>query len=150
MLFWRKKYHHRGSRRSLRISRDVEIDSNACIWTNEQPSSFVALPGGRIVIGPEAFFNCGVWIRAKMLVNIGARCLIGPRVMIMDYDGHELGEERRHGGVCDPVRISDGAWIGAAAIILKGVEIGEGTIVGAGSVVTKSCVAQQNVLNLLE
>jgi len=58
--------------------------------------------------------------------------------MIMDYDGHELDEERRHGGICDPVRISDGAWIGAVAIVLKGVEIGEGTIVGAGSVVTKS------------
>ena len=65
--------------------------------------------------------------------------------MIMDYDGHELDEERRHGGICNPVRIADGAWIGAAAIILKGVEIGEGSIVGAGSVVTKNVSANKVV-----
>ncbi len=36
-----------------------------------------------------------------------------------------------------PIRIGNGAWIGAKAIILKGVTIGEGAIVGAGSVVTR-------------
>ena len=37
-----------------------------------------------------------------------------------------------------PIKICDNAWIGMNAIILKGVEIGEGAIVGAGSVVTKN------------
>lgn len=42
------------------------------------------------------------------------------------------------GGATSPVVIKDGAFIGAHCIILKGVTIGENSIVGAGSVVTKS------------
>ncbi|WP_372739246.1 DapH/DapD/GlmU-related protein [Neptunomonas sp.] len=46
-----------------------------------------------------------------------------------------------HGTVKAQIRINDHAWIGAGSIIMQGVEIGEGSIVGAGSVVTKDVPA---------
>lgn len=132
-----RPYHVRGSHDSLRIEGNIEIDSAAILWTHDQPSSFVTRGSGRIVVGKESFINCGAWIRAEKLVRIGKRCLIGPRVMIMDNDAHDMAGEHRVGGVAAPVIIKDYAWIGAGAIVLKDVTIGERAVVGAGSVVTK-------------
>jgi acetyltransferase-like isoleucine patch superfamily enzyme len=132
-----RPFHKRGDPDTLRIEGNVEIDPSAIIWTHDEPSSFVTRGSGRILIGKESFVNCGVWIRAANLVKIGDRCLIGPRVMIMDNDAHELDGDHKAGGQAAPVVIKDRAWIGAAAIILKGVTIGERAVVGAGSVVTR-------------
>ncbi|GAG24838.1 unnamed protein product [marine sediment metagenome] len=132
-----RSFHKRGSPESLRIEGNVEIDRTAILWTHDQPSSLVTRGSGRIVVGKESFINCGAWIRAEKLVKIGKRCRIGPRVMIMDNDAHQLAGEHRVGGLTAPVTIKDYAWIGAGAIVLKGVTIGERAVVGAGSVVTK-------------
>jgi acetyltransferase-like isoleucine patch superfamily enzyme len=66
---------------------------------------------------------------------------VGGGTKIYDTDFHWLEFEKRisePGGKTAPVIIKDGAFIGAHCIILKGVSIGEKSIVGAGSVVTKS------------
>lgn len=130
-------FHKRGSPDSLRIEGNVVIDPSAIVWTHDEPSSLVTRGVGRILVGKESFLNCGVWIRAVKLVKIGERCLIGPRVMIMDNDAHELAGDHTAGGAAAPIEIKDYAWIGAAAIILKGVTVGQRAVVGAGSVVTK-------------
>lgn len=70
-------------------------------------------------------------------VNIGGDC------KIYDTDMHSLNyEERVHLTEehikSAPIKIKKGAWIGAHSIILKGVTIGERSVVGSGSVVTKS------------
>lgn len=60
---------------------------------------------------------------------------------IYDTDFHWLDFEKRireTGGKTSPVTIKDGAFIGGSCIILKGVTIGEKSVIGAGSVVTKS------------
>jgi galactoside O-acetyltransferase len=68
----------------------------------------------------------------------------------MDHDSHAVQFENRRHDVRDwmrgtkdwtsvvrrPVRIDNKAWVGARTIVLKGVTIGEGAIIGAGSVVT--------------
>jgi maltose O-acetyltransferase len=58
----------------------------------------------------------------------------------MDADGHALAPELRHqsAGATDVVTIEDNVWIGSRVIILKGVTLGAGCVVGAGSVVTRS------------
>ena len=73
--------------------------------------------------------------------RLGNQILVGGGTKIYDTDFHWLEFERRMselGGATNPVVIKDGAFIGAHCIILKGVTIGEKSIVGAGSVVTKS------------
>lgn len=89
--------------------------------------------GGRLSIGTGTYLNRNAEVIAWRDVSIGRDCQIGWDVLIMDTDQHAVpgrGLDNR------PVRIGDRVWIGARAIVLKGVTIGEGAIIGAGAVVT--------------
>ena len=95
----------------------------------------------RIEIGDHSGIS-GASIVACDSITIGQWVLIGPGACIWDQDGHPPGiEERRVRPIpdlrCAPIVIEDDVFIGARAIILKGVTIGRGAIVGAGAVVTK-------------
>lgn len=92
--------------------------------------------GGRLEMGDRVFVNYGSSISAHTLVRIGDRCLIGQYSIIMDCDYHSPDDGDSH-GESGPIVIEDNVWIGARAIILKGVTIGRGAVVAAGSVVTK-------------
>lgn len=113
--------------------------------------------GGRIQIGEWCYVGLGSRIWSAAEVDIGDRVLIAHNVTIIDNLTHPIRAAARHeqyrtimtsgqhprqislGG--QSVRIGSDAWIGANAIILRGVTIGEGGIVGAGSVVTKDVPA---------
>jgi acetyltransferase-like isoleucine patch superfamily enzyme len=87
-----------------------------------------------IRIGNGTYLNRNVEIVSALSVIIGRDCKIARDVIIMDTDQHPLPDGSL---ATDPVTIGDRAWIGARAIVLKGVTIGHDAIVGAGSVVTK-------------
>lgn len=103
---------------------------------------------GQLIIGD------GTWIGHEVLiaggdanVTIGANVDIAPRVTIVT-GSHELyGIEGRAAGngFSRPVHIMDGAWIGAAAIILGGVVIGRSSMVAAGAAVHRN-VADKTVV----
>jgi acetyltransferase-like isoleucine patch superfamily enzyme len=99
------------------------------------------LPGASIEIGPDTGMS-GTTVCAALSVLIGARVLLGADVMISDTDFHPVDEvPRRHGAIPlpesgDGVIIEDDVFIGARSIILRGVRVGHGSVVGAGSVVT--------------
>lgn len=96
--------------------------------------------GGRLEIGDQVFVNYGCSISAHTLVRIGSGCLIGQYSIIMDCDYHSADGSGSHGD-SRPIVIEDSVWIGARCIILKGVTIGRGAIVAAGSVVTRDVPA---------
>lgn len=89
---------------------------------------------GRLFIGNGTYINRNTLIVAEEDIHIGSDCKIAWDVVIMDSDLHPLNSDRV---LHDPVRIGDNVWIGCRCIILKGVTIGEGAVVAAGSVVTK-------------
>lgn len=91
-------------------------------------------PNARLSIG-SGYFNAGVQIRCSKCIQIGHGVKIAKDVVIMDSDAHEIkyeGHEMNKG-----VSIGDNVWIGTRAMILKGVSVGEGAIIAAGSIVTK-------------
>ncbi|MEI8122701.1 MAG: acyltransferase [bacterium] len=100
-------------------------------------------PPPEIVIGNDVFIGSGSMMSCARRIVIGDHCLIAAGVRIHDNDGHPLDPVLRRQGITiqeenmASVIIGAGAWVGAQAIILKGVTIGEGAVVGAGAVVTR-------------
>ncbi len=99
------------------------------------PVEFVAWAPGRMAVGARTYINYGVSISAHQLVAIGEDCLIGQYVIINDNDYHDIVQKRRL-PPSRPVVIEDRVWLGARAIVLKGVRIGHDAVIGAGAVVT--------------
>lgn len=103
------------------------------------PGVWIA-PGRNLVLGDDVDLAVGVIVTTSGGVEIGARTLVGYRAQILSAN-HVIPEGR--GRIFDSghdrqrVLIGADAWIGAAAIILPGVTVGEGAVVAAGSVVTR-------------
>jgi acetyltransferase-like isoleucine patch superfamily enzyme len=104
-------------------------------------------PGAVLRIGRDTGISGGSFC-AAVGIEIGERCLIGADVMISDTDFHAIDPEARSTTTdwsrirSAPVRIGNDVFIGARAVILKGVQIGDGAVIGAGSVVTRSVPAR--------
>jgi len=94
--------------------------------------------GARLTVGSGTFINPNSRIFCAEGISIGRDCALSWDVEILDFDAHEIGSNGEFRPQSAPVRIGDHVWVGTRAIILKGVEIGDGAIVGAGSVVTRS------------
>jgi acetyltransferase-like isoleucine patch superfamily enzyme len=100
-------------------------------------------PGALIVIGAETILSNNVAVVAMNCVRFGTRCRIGDAVQVFDCDFHEIDPARRDAstGRIEPVIIGNNVWLGSRVTVLRGVTIGNNSVVGAGSVVTKSIPA---------
>jgi len=103
------------------------------------PGVWIA-PGRNLVVGNDVDFALGVLVTTSGGVTIGDRTLIGYRSQILSSN-HRIPEKCGRifgsGHIHKKVKIGNDVWIGANAIVLPGVTIGEGAVVAAGSVVTK-------------
>ncbi|TLK56326.1 hypothetical protein FDN03_02430 [Glutamicibacter sp. V16R2B1] len=91
---------------------------------------------GPITVGDRTIFNRDSYVRAN--VTIGSRVNVGAFVRFIT-DSHEIGGTYRRAGKGSfpPIKVGDGTWIGAGAIILGGVTIGEGAVIAAGTIVNR-------------
>lgn len=124
----------------------------------------IGAPKASITIGNHVGISSAcLW--AMDSITIGNNVNIGGKCMIMDTDVHQIDFMARRGDKaatsdnasttvkCAPVIIGDDVWIGANCQILKGVTIGNRSIIGAGSVVTKDipadCIAVGNPCHII-
>lgn len=137
----------------LTIGKDC-IVSGAFIFESQE---------GQITIGEHCYIGNGTYI-SRSQIEIGNNVIIAWGCTIYDHDSHSLNYMDRRKDIDDvlnnirngknfilnkdwsnvnskPIKICDDAWIGMNVLILKGVTIGEGAVVAAGSVVTKDVPA---------
>lgn len=92
--------------------------------------------GQFIRLGKKVFINSGCMFMDRGGIMIEDHVFIGPNVNVIT-ENHAENPELRHNVYGKPILIKRNAWIGATAVILPGVTIGENAIVAAGSIVTK-------------
>jgi len=119
---------------------------NKCTFRSDQTSNLIGTNHKCIISthNEEAIIrignNCGfsgVTIGAAKKIIIGNNVLCGANVVITDFDWHlDISNTQPH-----PVIIHDNTWIGLNTVILKGVEIGENSIIGANSLVVSNIPA---------
>lgn len=129
----------------LVIGKEVLLDSQnqGYVANMHSPVKIVVWQAGAIVeIGEKSRIH-GTCLSSRGSIRIGKRCLIAGNCQILDWNGHDLSfedvEQRvRSEGTIEPVVIEDDVWLGLGSIVLPGVTIGRGTVVAAGSVVSRS------------
>lgn len=155
------------------IGDDFTFTSGECInplCRNQRGCIVAERPNSIIEIGHHVGMSSPcLW--AKERITIGNYVKIGGDCIFMDSDAHNLDWRIRNSQVmfspmesldihtckCAPIVIEDHVLIGARSIILKGVTIGHGSVIGAGSVVVRdipaNCIAAGNpcvVIKMLE
>ncbi len=119
-----------GPRATLRIGRWAWLGHGCKIRVHEGEVSI----GAKTVIGQECT------ISAYQHVSIGRECIIADRVMLIDFD-HGVTEVERpiraQGIYKRDVRVGHNVWIGYGACVLRGVSVGENSVIGTSSVVTR-------------
>lgn len=92
----------------------------------------------RVTFGSHLFINANLMILGSGIVSIGDNTLIGPDVRLYTVN-HPLDVELRREGWerAFPITIEADVWLGGSVVVCPGVTIGRGSIVAAGSVVTK-------------
>ena len=116
----------------IALGDEVALDNQVTLLTT---GARQATP--RIRIGSRTYINRFTLLDASDSIVVGERCMIGPHCYVTD---HDHGTSSGAGIATQPLNssatsIGDDVWIGAGAIVLKGVSIGGGAVVGAGAVV---------------
>jgi len=141
----------------MRVGRGTDLPRLAVTWPHqvaigagcvlEPDISFkfdgIWREGPAIVIGDETYVGRSCEFNIQKSFRTGRHCLIASGCKFIDHDhGIERGRPmNEQAGEEAAIILGDDVWLGANAVVLKGVTIGEGSIVGAGAVVTKSIPA---------
>lgn len=129
--------------RGARIERPYRLEmGERCVlqrgvWLN------IGSDSARMYIGAYSFIGYGTEIEVSQEVRIGRGTLIAPGVFITDHN-HDTALGRpmfEQPCIPAPVIIGDDVWIGANAVVLPGVTIGDGAVVAAGAVVSRDVAA---------
>ena len=126
--------HFKVSGSSIQIGRNVHV-----MALPEAPVRLSVFEGmGRIEVADYSLINPGARITSAERITIGEGCMLAMHTSINDADWHDVQHRIFAPGATAPVVLERNVWLGEGARVLKGVTIGENTVVGAGSVVSRS------------
>ncbi len=146
------KAFHKFSQRALNITSEINNRYNppekirelfSELIENDVDETFVLFPpfytdcGVNIKIGKNVFINACCRFQDQGGIEIGDGSLVGHNTTIATLN-HDLNPSKRQNIKPSSVKIGKNVWIGSDCTILPGVEIGDGAVIGAGSVVAKN------------
>lgn len=147
---WIKTRDHVKLNSACNISIGSNVQINSSLWAN--PSSHATrtilypIEDGKISVGNNVGISNSILI-ANRAITIEDDVMIGAGCIISDTDWHSVRFSERISGdvgiAMKPIVIKKGAWLGGDVTILKGVSVGEYSVIGAGSVVTKNVPPRQ-------
>ena len=131
-----------GRRLQVQIGRKGTIRCGRFVWLGD--GTKIRCHEGEVVIGPKTVLGQECTISAYQHVRIGEQCVIADRAMFIDFDHGSVEVERpvREQGIYKrDVDVGSNVWVGYGACILRGVRVGDNSVIGTNSVVTRDVPA---------
>ncbi len=133
----------------LQIARRGRVDFGRFVWVGD--GTKIRCHEGVVEIGAKTVIGQECTISAYQRVRVGEQCVIADRAMFIDFDHGVVEVERsirKQGIYMRDVEVGANVWIGYGACILRGVRVGDNSIVGTNSVVTKDVPANAVVAGI--
>jgi acetyltransferase-like isoleucine patch superfamily enzyme len=133
----------------MRVAPGARVDFGRFVWIGD--GSKIRCHEGVVEIGAKTVLGQECTISAYRRVRIGQQCVIADRAMFIDFDHGVVEVERpiRSQGIYKrDVEVGSNVWVGYGACILRGVRVGDNSIVGTNSVVTKDVPANAVVAGI--
>jgi acetyltransferase-like isoleucine patch superfamily enzyme len=133
----------------LEIGEGGRVDFGRFVWIGD--GTKIRCHEGRVEIGEKTVMGQECTISAYQHVRIGEQCVIADRAMFIDFDHGVVEVERpiRQQGIYKrDVVVGSNVWVGYGACVLRGVSVGDNSIVGTNSVVTRDVPANAVVAGI--
>jgi acetyltransferase-like isoleucine patch superfamily enzyme len=132
--YYRKRFYYAGEQ--LLVTGRIIVLGKVSVGDSvmlESGTRLMALENGAIKMGSHIYVAAAT-ISSTISIELGNDVVISPQALIIDHDGYGLDGNP---AVEKPVKIGNHVWIGVRATVLKGVTVGDNSVVGAAAVVTK-------------
>ena len=133
----------------LQISPRGKIRFGRFVWIGD--GTKIRCHEGVVEIGPKTVMGQECTISAYRRVRIGEQCVIADRAMFIDFDHGVVDVERpirQQGIYMRDVEVGSNVWIGYGACVLRGVRVGDNSVIGTNCVVTKDVPANAVVAGI--
>ena len=131
-----------GRHLEIQINRNAEVRFGRFVWLGD--GTKIRCHEGAVEIGQKTVMGQECTISAYQRVRIGEQCVIADRAMFIDFDHGVVEVERpiRLQGIYKrDVLVGSNVWIGYGACILRGVSVGDNSVIGTNAVVTRDVPA---------
>jgi acetyltransferase-like isoleucine patch superfamily enzyme len=135
-----------GRNLELEIARKGKVRFGRFVWIGD--GTKIRCHEGVVEIGAKTVMGQECTISAYQRVRIGEQCVIADRAMFIDFDHGVVEVERpirKQGIYMRDVEVGSNVWIGYGACVLRGVRLGDNSIVGTNAVVTRDVAANSVV-----
>jgi len=126
----------------LEVGRQARLVLQRWSWLGARTK--IRVHEGEVVIGAKTVLGQECTLSAYRRIAIGRECIIADRVMMIDFD-HSVADVERpirlQGIYTEPVAVGHNVWIGYGAVLLRGVSVGDNSVLGTYAVVTKDLPA---------